>query len=98
LPAALAEGLRQGAHRQAALELAHRVELQRVIAETSRRGLDVLLMKGASLAYDVYPDPACRVRSDTDLFIRAADRAPVLTCLDDLGYVTEPEVSGRFVA
>jgi hypothetical protein len=38
----LAEGLRQGAHRQAALELAHRIELQRVIAETSRRGLDVL--------------------------------------------------------
>ena len=75
LPPALAEGLRAGAHRQVALELAHRVELRRVVAATRSRGLDVLLMKGASLAYDVYPDPAWRVRSDVDMFIRAADRA-----------------------
>jgi len=33
-------------------------------------------MKGASLAYDVYPDPAWRVRSDVDMFVRAVDRAP----------------------
>jgi len=98
LPPALMEGLRAGAHRQVALELAQRVELRRVIAETRRRGLDVLLMKGASLAYDVYPDPAWRVRSDVDMFIRAADRARVRSCLDDLGYACEPEVSGRFVA
>jgi hypothetical protein len=98
VPAALAEGLRQGAHRQAALELAHRIELQRLVAETRRKGLDFLLMKGASLAYDVYPDPAWRARSDVDMFIRAADRAGVRSCLDDLGYVSEPEVSGRFVA
>ena len=97
LPPALAEGLRAGAHRQVALELAHRVELQRVVAAARDRGLDVLLMKGASLAYDVYPDPAWRVRSDVDMFIRAADRARARACLDDLGYVCEPEVSGRFV-
>ena len=98
LPPALTAALRAGAHRQVALELALRVELQRVVAEAHRRGLDVLLMKGASLAYDVYPDPAWRVRSDTDLFIRSADRARVRACLDDLGYVCEPEVSGRLVA
>ena len=98
LPPALTEGLRAGAHRQVALELAQRVELQRVVAETRRRGLDVLLMKGASLAYDVYPDPAWRVRSDVDMFVRASDRARIRSCLDDLGYVCEPEVSGRFVA
>jgi hypothetical protein len=98
LPPALTEGLRTGAHRQVALELAQRLELQRVVAETRRRGLDVLLMKGASLAYDLYPDPAWRVRSDVDMFIRAADRARIRSCLDDLGYLCEPEVSGRFVA
>jgi hypothetical protein len=54
-------------------------------------------MKGASLAYDVYADPAWRVRSDADMFIRAVDRARVRACLDDLGYACEPEVSGRFV-
>jgi hypothetical protein len=98
LPLTLVAGLRAGAHRQVALELAHRLELQRVVAETRRRELDVLLMKGASLAYDVYPDPALRVRSDVDMLIRDADRDKVRRCLDDLGYISEPEVSGRFVA
>jgi hypothetical protein len=89
--------LRAGAHRQVALELAQRAELQRVVAAFRRRGLDALLMKGAAIAYDIYPDPAWRVRSDTDMFIRASDRAMVRACLDDLGYRCEAEVSGRFV-
>ena len=97
LPPALVDGLRVGAHHQVALELAQRVELQRVVAETHRRKLDVLLMKGASLAYDIYPDPALRVRSDVDVFVRDVDRDRIRMCLDDLGYVCEPEVSGRFV-
>jgi len=98
LPPALVEGLRAGAHRQVALELAQRAELRRVVAAVRSMGLEVLLMKGASLAYDVYPDPAWRVRSDVDMLIRAADRAAVRAGLDDLGYVCEPEVSGRLVA
>jgi hypothetical protein len=98
LPPALVEGLRAGAHRQVALELAQRVELQRVVAAFRRRGLDVLLMKGAAIAYDIYPDPAWRVRSDVDVFIRESDRASVRACLDDLDYLCEPEVSGRLVA
>ena len=98
LPPALVAGLRAGALRQAAWELAQRAELQRVIAETGRRGLDALLMKGAALAYDVYPDPSWRVRSDADLFIRAPDREKVRACLDGLGYVCEPEVAGSLVS
>src|SRR5262249_45045553 len=60
--------------------------------------VSALLMKGASLAFDVYPDPAWRVRSDVDLLIRATDRAAARGCLADLGYTSEPEVSGRLVA
>ena len=97
LPPALVEGLRAGAHRQAGLELAQRVELQRLVAAIQDGGLDMLLMKGASLAYDVYPDPAWRVRSDVDLLIRAADRERVRVCLADLGYASDVEVSGEFV-
>jgi len=98
LPPAFVAGLRAGAHRQAALELAHRVELQRVVAAMNERRIEALLMKGASLAYDVYPDPAWRVRSDTDVFIREADRDAARACLGDLGYTSEPEVAGRLVA
>jgi hypothetical protein len=68
-----------------------------VIGAMRRKGLDILLMKGASLAYDVYPDPASRPHADVDLFIRGADRDAVDACLDELGYHGEPEVSGRFV-
>jgi hypothetical protein len=96
LPPALVEGLRAGAHRQAAMELAQRVELRRLVIAIRTRGLDMLLMKGAALAYDVYPDPAWRVRSDVDLLIRAADRTRVRACLEELGFRSEPEVSGRF--
>jgi hypothetical protein len=98
MPPALVGGLRAAAHRQAAVELARRVELTRVVAAATSRGLQVLLMKGASLAYDVYPDPSWRVRSDVDLLIRAVDRAAFRESLDTLGYVCQPEVSGRLVA
>src|SRR5262249_4452626 len=98
VPRALFDGLRAGAHRQAARELGQRAELQRLIAAMHRCRVSVLLMKGASLAFDIYPDPAWRVRSDVDLLIRAADRAAARTCLDDLGYTCEPEVSGRLIA
>jgi hypothetical protein len=96
LPPALVEGLRDAAHRQVARELAQRIELQRLVAVVGARGVDMLLMKGAALAYDVYPDPAWRVRTDVDLLIRERDRTLVEACLNTLGYECEPQVSGRF--
>lgn len=95
LPPALVEGLRAGAHRQAGMELAERIELQRLAAAIRTSGLDMLLMKGASLAYHVYPDPAWRVRSDVDMLIRPGDCAGVRACLAELGYVSPAEVSGQ---
>jgi hypothetical protein len=98
LPPDLVAALRAGAHRQAALELAQRLELRRVLAAMKQRGVEALLIKGAALAYDVYPDPAWRVRSDTDIFVRAADREAARACLEALGYTSAPEVSGRLVS
>jgi hypothetical protein len=98
LPHVLVHGLRAGARRQAAVELVERMELQRIVAAVRHRGLEMILMKGASLAYDVYADPSWRVRSDVDMFIRDADRAAMRACLEALGYVCEPEASGRLVA
>jgi hypothetical protein len=96
LPPLLVAGLRVAAHRQVARELAQRIELQRIVAALSERGVDMLLMKGASLAYDVYADPAWRTRSDVDMLIRERERANVEACLNGLGYECEPQVSGRF--
>ena len=97
LPTDLVDGLREGARRQAAMEIIQRVELQRIVAAVRARRLDVLLMKGASLAYDVYLDPAWRVRSDVDAFIRESDCEAVRGCLEELGYACTP-VAGRLVA
>jgi putative nucleotidyltransferase-like protein len=96
LPPALVEGLRSGAHRQAAREVAQRGELRRLVAAIRTSGVEMLLMKGASLAYQVYPDPAWRVRADVDVLIRAGDRDRVRSCLDEIGYMCEPQVAGRF--
>jgi hypothetical protein len=95
LPAALVEGLRAGAHRQAGTEMAQRLELQRVVSAIDARGLDVLLMKGASLAYDVYGDPAWRVRADADIFIRSGDRDAVRSLLHNLGYASSGALAGE---
>ena len=76
--------------------MAQRLELQRLVAAVRTRGMDVLLMKGSSLAYDVYLDPAWRVRSDVDMLIRAGDDARVRSLLHELGYVSFSALSGEF--
>jgi hypothetical protein len=95
LPNALVDGLRAGAYRQAGTEMAQRLELQRLVAAIHSSGLHVLLMKGASLAYDVYSDPAWRVRSDVDMLIRAGDRGRIRSVLHELGYVSSDALSGE---
>jgi len=47
--------------------MARVVELREVLAALAGAGLPVLLLKGAALAYTLYPEPHLRDRSDTDL-------------------------------
>ena len=96
LPPALVEGLRAGAHRQAGTEMVQRLELQRLVAAVHAEGVDALLMKGSSLAYDVYLDPTWRVRSDVDVLIRAGDGARVRSLLRELGYMSFGALAGKF--
>jgi hypothetical protein len=97
LPRTLVDRLREAAHRQAARELVQRAELDRIVAACHGRSVDLLLMKGSSLAYDVYQDPAWRVRADMDVLVREDQRAAVRACLEGFGYVTA-EPSGGLVA
>lgn len=50
----------------------------------------VLLLKGAGLAYTVYPEPHLRPRLDVDLFVRHGDVDEAHRCLVGCGYVREP--------
>jgi hypothetical protein len=69
--------------RQAAIaDLLREPILRRLLADLAAAGVNVLLLKGAGLAYTVYGEPHLRPRGDVDLLIRrtdleAADRALV---------------------
>jgi hypothetical protein len=91
-PPPLALWLRRQAMEAIARELVERHELRRVVEAWAEAGVEVLLIKGAALAYDVYPDPAWRTRCDVDALVRPSDRRRAREVLMGLGYrlVTEP--------
>ena len=45
------------------------LERNEIMARLQAHGLNMLVFKGADLAYSVYPDPCCRVVGDIDLLI-----------------------------
>jgi hypothetical protein len=89
----LREHARADAIRLAALD----AELGRVLEALSRDAITPLLLKGAHLAYAVYPRPWLRPRTDTDLLIGAADRDRVADALSGCGYVPAVHVRGRLI-
>ena len=88
--ASWSEGLRRDARAvladAAVLEELQRRELLAVTNALARAGVQTLLLKGAALAYQVYPEPLLRVRDDTDLLIRPTDRDRAAEVLVGLGY------------
>ena len=79
---------------QTALALANERELKRVLDGLGQARLQPLLFKGAHLAYTLYQSPELRPRVDTDVLIRADDRAAVNACLERLGYTALEYVTG----
>jgi len=95
----LYEALTAARHVDLAHEMLRGREIARVCAALHARGVHALLVKGAALAYSLYPEPWLRPRVDTDILVahesfRAADRI-----LRALGYRSAPLVStGDFVS
>lgn len=69
--------LREQAMRAAATEPLRLADLRRVLVAFEEAGVEALILKGTALAYDLYPEPELRPRSDVDLLVadfpRAAD-------------------------
>ena len=60
--------------REAAMaDLFRERELRRLLERLAAAGVNALLLKGAGLAYTVYPAPHLRPRGDVDLLIARAD-------------------------
>jgi hypothetical protein len=96
-PAGLRDRLTTALRQQLASEEIVRQELQRVLATIAGAGVQTVLMKGAALAYTLYPSPALRPRVDTDILIDAAARRASDEALARLGYERFELTSGDLV-
>jgi hypothetical protein len=69
-------------------ERARRVEARAVetVEELSRRGIDVLVLKGAHTGATYFPEPATRPASDSDLLVGGRDGDAAKAALAALGY------------
>ena len=89
--------LQEEMRRQLALAAVREGELRRLLAAFADVGADVLLIKGAHLAYTVYRDPALRPRNDTDVLVRPGHQSTARRALEALGYERQPAITGAAV-
>jgi len=91
----LVAAMRPSVAAETALAMLRERELRRVLSSLAAAGVTPLLLKGAHLAFTLYPSPDRRPRLDTDLLIREGDRGAVKACLAALGYGQAPFVTGE---
>ena len=96
-PADIRRALADAERAEAALELARHQDLCRLLPAFAAADVPVLLIKGAALAYSLYPERWLRPREDTDLMVRPRDAARAGTVLAAAGYREAVRQSGRFV-
>lgn len=97
-PETLREALTRHARQAVAVELMRTAELRKVLAALAQAGLPVLLLKGAALAYTLYPEPHLRERCDTDLLLPSREEAErAWRVLQTLGYQRPNAVSGDLI-
>ena len=81
-----------------AWDLLREREIVAVLDGFAKAGIECVLLKGTPLAYTHYPEPALRTRSDTDLFIRKADRVRAAELMRAAGYTRVHGVAGELVS
>lgn len=89
-PPVLAQTLRAAYFAAVADTELHRHELQTILPVLAALGSVPVVFKGAALAYTVYPDPACRLMSDIDLWISADELPRARAALETIGYRVSP--------
>jgi hypothetical protein len=78
--------LRMIARTQAVRELLIRRELDALLPKLADAQVGFLLLKGAPLAYSIYPQPYLRSRGDTDMLVPPDQRQAAERVLLDAGY------------
>jgi hypothetical protein len=80
--------LRGEALRAAAIEPLRADDLRSLLAELAPRGIDVLIMKGTALAYEIYAAPELRPRSDVDLLVPRERADEAIAAMHALGFTS----------
>jgi hypothetical protein len=96
-PAPIRRALIDAERAEAALEIVRRQELCRLLQAFASADVPVLVLKGAALAYSLYPEPWLRPREDTDLLVQSADARRASDVLISAGYRAAVMQSGDFV-
>jgi hypothetical protein len=78
--------LRAHAIRAAAVEPLRAHDLADVLESLGKRGIETLILKGAALAYEIYPSPELRPRGDCDLLIAETSIEPAGEVLSAMGF------------
>jgi putative nucleotidyltransferase-like protein len=92
------DGWLDAACRQAAYAVYQEQELRRVVEEFVRAGISPIFLKGAALAYTLYPDAALRPGADHDMLIRPDEAVRVRAIFERLGYEPELQPPGEHIA
>lgn len=85
-PKAVREMIHEQAVSRAMWELRHQALVASLLERFKAAGTLALLMKGTAMAYDLYPNPAARERSDTDLLVDPAGRDRARELLAEAGF------------
>lgn len=96
-PDEIREALAEIARKEAVREAIRVEETRRVLAALDAGRILPLVLKGAALAYSLYPRPHLRTREDTDLLVRQAAVAEVVRILRELGYHRHERLPGQRV-
>ena len=60
--------------------------LAQIVSAFAEKGIDLLVLKGAALAYTVYAEPRLRPMRDVDILVRQTDAVRAQRALVDLGF------------
>jgi hypothetical protein len=97
LPPTWTPAIADRARRAAAADLVREGELRALVDALADAGVPPLLVKGAHLAYAIYPRPDLRPRVDTDLFVDVRQRDEAEQALRRLGYRPVPQLVADLV-
>ncbi len=96
VPGELRRSFSTGYYQSAAASALILGELRGIIAKFQQAGIVVLVLKGAHLAFTIYPEAALRPMSDIDLLVRAEDLPAAEAALASCGYYpSQASVSER---